>query len=329
MTPPRRTRRRWAHAGRGQGRRYGSPAAGLRAARRRREPRRPHGRAPGVRHPHRGGSQGAIALAKTRPRHLAQGQDGGPGGVASPATPGWRGGGMRAARSGLGGATHPPSRPRGARGRGTPTASGAKRSRGERLIPVGPSAHGRAQRSRSAPGACCASRASDRAPLAVARRKRSNGSRRGAGSAGGGGPRNAVATGTVGAWAGRRFPCLANACAAAAPVLPGAFAPGHALGDRGRPGAGAGRVVGAPRGRPGGHRARQAGGQLSPRAERADAPPTARLEHGCNVGLAGRLTLAQAGGEPLGRAIEPPRHDAPLGLAMPRESTAAALAKRP
>jgi hypothetical protein len=86
--------------------------------------------------------------------------------------------------------------------------------------------------------------------------------------------------------------------------LPGAFAKGNALRDRGRHGAGEFRFVVEQRVIPGGHRDLHSGFQVSQMAELADDPPTDLLDHVCNVGIAGRLTLEKAGCETLVRAIE-------------------------
>src|SRR5262249_17354256 len=132
-------------------------------------PQRHKGRSQGSLRPHSGGRQVAISSANTRPRSLAQLQEGGPGGAASLSTPCWRGVGMIASRSVLCGAKHPAERTRWTRDRGTSAASFSKSSKGESLMPVVPSDHGLVKVYTRSPWASSARRSSATAPRAVYR----------------------------------------------------------------------------------------------------------------------------------------------------------------
>jgi hypothetical protein len=85
----------------------------------------------------------AISRANTRPRSLAQLQEGVPVFASSPSIPCWRGVGIIASRRVLCGAKQPAERTRWTRGTGTSAISFSKRSNGDSVMSVVPSDHGR------------------------------------------------------------------------------------------------------------------------------------------------------------------------------------------
>jgi hypothetical protein len=107
--------------------------------------------------------------------------------------------------------------------------------------------------------------------------------------------RTPVDTGTAGARQGGVFPCIPKARANAAHVLSGPLPTGDALRDGGRHGAGELGLVVTQRILPRGHGVVDAHLQVSQPAQRADNPPTDRLDHGCDVGVGRHSTVSKRG----------------------------------